>query len=121
MARTCASMPRSRKTSTVRWLVMWARGEFAVLGYFVTVMPSTPDRASSPLAVSPAGPAPTTRTSVAVVRMQVLLPSVGRVVNHADVQSVHPVPDEYGQYGADGVVGYAGAVPVETASRRAAG
>src|SRR5205807_9417249 len=95
MARTCLSMPRSRKTSTVRWLVMWARGEFAVLGYFVTVMPLTPDRASSALAVSPAGPAPTTRTSVSVVRIINLLlrldrlATVGRVVDHAEVQSVH--------------------------------
>src|SRR5438270_8149042 len=97
MVRTCSSMPRSRKTSRVRWLVMWARGEFAVPGYFVTVMASTPDRASSALAVSPAGPAPTTRTSVAVARMKVLLPPVGRVVNHAEVQSVHPVPDEHRQ------------------------
>jgi hypothetical protein len=49
---------------------MWARGELAVPEYFVTVIASTPDRASSALAVSPAGPAPTTRTSVSVVRME---------------------------------------------------
>jgi len=54
-------------------LVMWARGEFAVLAYFVTVMALTPDRASSALAVSPAGPAPTTRTSASLVRMADLL------------------------------------------------
>src|SRR5204862_5808837 len=50
---TCSSMPRSRNTSTVRWLVMWARGELAVLAYFVTVMASTPDRASKPAGRQP--------------------------------------------------------------------
>jgi hypothetical protein len=62
-------MPRSRNTSTVRWLVMCARGEVAVSAYLVTVIASTLCVASNAAAVSPAGPAPTTRTSVSTVRM----------------------------------------------------
>ena len=63
----------------MRWLVMWARGEFAVPAYFVTVMALTPYRASSALAASPAGPAPTTRTSASLVRMADLLADVAAV------------------------------------------
>lgn len=66
-ARTASSIPRSRNTSRVRWLVMCARGECAVPAYLVTVIASTPSRASNAAAVRPAGPAPTTRTSVSMV------------------------------------------------------
>ena len=65
-AITRSSMPRSRKISTLRWLVMWARGELAV-AYLVRVSAGTPARASRAEAVSPAGPAPTTSTSVVMV------------------------------------------------------
>ena len=64
-AVTRSSRPRSRTISIVRWFVMWARGEFAV-AYLVTVRASTPARASSEAAVSPAGPAPTTSTSFSI-------------------------------------------------------
>ncbi len=49
----------------VRWFVTWARGELAV-AYFVTVSAGVPRRASSAVAVRPAGPAPTMRTSVSM-------------------------------------------------------
>src|SRR5437588_8694007 len=48
---------------------MCARGEFAVPGYLGTVMALTPYSASSADAASPAGPAPTMRTSVSMVGM----------------------------------------------------
>jgi hypothetical protein len=41
-ASTSASTPRSRKISTVRWLVMWARGVLAVHRYLVITRWSTP-------------------------------------------------------------------------------
>ena len=69
---TRGSSPRSRRISTVRWFVMWARGEFAV-AYLVTVRASTPARARSDAAVSPAGPAPTISTSVAIGSIGLLL------------------------------------------------
>jgi hypothetical protein len=59
-----ASTPRSRKISTARWLVMCARGVFAVQEYLVMTMWSTPEVASARAAVAPAGPDPTMRTSV---------------------------------------------------------
>src|SRR5450631_801330 len=59
-----SSIPRSRKISTVRWLVMWARGVFAVHEYLVMTMWSTPSVASVNAAVAPAGPVPMTSTSV---------------------------------------------------------
>src|SRR5258708_7927535 len=43
---------------------MWARGVFAVHEYFVITMCSTSSVASASAAVAPAGPLPTTRTSV---------------------------------------------------------
>ena len=61
---TSASTPASRRTSIVRWLVMCARGVFAVQRYFVMTTLSTPSvLRNSPLA-PPAGPLPTMRTSV---------------------------------------------------------
>src|SRR5882672_1933050 len=74
IATILSSMPRSRKTSTVRWLVMWARGEFAVPLYLVMATVCTLCRASKAAAVKPAGPAPTTRTSVSIVFMVLCLP-----------------------------------------------
>ncbi len=70
-AITRSSMPRSRRISTARWLVMWARGELAV-AYFVTVSESMPARARSDAAVRPAGPAPTMSTSVVMVSIPLL-------------------------------------------------
>ena len=62
-----SSIPRSRKISTVRWLVMWARGVLAVQRYLVTTRCSTPSVARVRAAVAPAGPVPTTSTSVWIV------------------------------------------------------
>src|ERR1700761_365728 len=73
IALSLSSIPRSRTTSTVRWFVMWARGEWAVPLYLVTVSDRTPWRARSAAAVRPAGPAPMTRTSVSMVFMIVPL------------------------------------------------
>lgn len=58
------SIPRSRKTSMARWLVMWARGVPASHPYLVTRWVRTPYVARSRAAVPPAGPLPMTRTSV---------------------------------------------------------
>ncbi len=41
-ASTCSSMPMSRKISMARWLVMWARGVFAVQRYLVIMIVGTP-------------------------------------------------------------------------------
>src|SRR5260370_27790647 len=45
---------------------MWARGESAVPPYLVMPLAFTPARAKRADAVSPAGPAPTTSTSVSI-------------------------------------------------------
>jgi hypothetical protein len=50
--------------STVRWFVMCERGVFAVQRYFVSIMLSTPYVLRNSAAEPPAGPLPTTRTSV---------------------------------------------------------
>src|SRR5664280_1471051 len=63
-ALTCSSMPRSRKISIVRWLVMCALGVFAVHRYLVIIMLSTPRLDRNSAADPPAGPEPTTSTSV---------------------------------------------------------
>src|SRR6478735_1172632 len=57
-------MPRSRKISMVRWLVMCERGVFAVHRYFVIMTLSTPRVDKNKAADDPAGPEPTIRTSV---------------------------------------------------------
>ena len=49
-------MPRSRKISIVRWLVMCARGVFAVQRYLVTRILSTP-RSTAQRRPGPGGPA----------------------------------------------------------------
>ena len=49
-------MPRSRKISIVRWLVMWARGVFAVQRYLVIMMFATPREERNRAADEPAGP-----------------------------------------------------------------
>jgi hypothetical protein len=54
----------SRKVSMARWLVMCARGVFAVHRYLVTMMLSTPRVDRNNAADAPAGPEPTMRTSV---------------------------------------------------------
>ena len=56
--------PMSRMISIVRWLVMCARGVFAVQRYFVMTMFSTPSVLRNSAAELPAGPVPTIRTSV---------------------------------------------------------
>ena len=56
--------PTSRKISMVRWLVMCARGVFAVQRYLVIMMLSTPRVDRNSAAEAPAGPDPTIRTSV---------------------------------------------------------
>src|SRR4051794_39684609 len=66
-ACTCSSMPRSRKISIARWLVMCARGVFAVHRYFVIMMLGMPRLERNSAAEAPAGPEPTTTTSVEVV------------------------------------------------------
>ena len=63
-ASTWGSTPTSRKISMVRWLVMWARGVFAVQRYLVIMMLSTPSVERNSAADAPAGPDPTTSTSV---------------------------------------------------------
>ena len=63
-ARTWSSMPRSRKISMVRWLVMCARGVFAVQRYLVIMMLLIPSVDRKRAADAPAGPDPTTSTSV---------------------------------------------------------
>src|ERR1700744_2270953 len=73
------SIPRSRKISTVRWLVMWARGVFAVHEYLVITTCSTPRVASDSAAAPPAGPLPTTRTSVCRISVIELLPGEANV------------------------------------------
>src|ERR1035438_2370077 len=66
-ASTCASMPRSRKISMVRWLVMCARGVLAVHLYLVIMMLGIPSVARHRAADPPAGPDPTISTSVSTV------------------------------------------------------
>ena len=73
-ARTWSSMPRSRKISMVRWLVMCARGVFAVQRYLVIMMLLTPRLDRNRAAEAPAGPEPTTSTSVSTT-MSVAPPS----------------------------------------------
>ena len=48
----------------VRWLVMCARGVFAVQRYLVIMMFGTPSSDRNSAAEDPAGPEPTIRTSV---------------------------------------------------------
>jgi len=50
-----------------RWLVMWARGVSASHPYLVTRTCFTPYIASKAADAAPAGPLPTTRTSVSIV------------------------------------------------------
>ncbi len=90
-SRTAGSAPMARMTSIVRWLVMCARGEFAVPGYLVIVMAATPWSASSPAIVRPAGPAPTTSTSVSVVSCAIGGPLVSTPVwcAHSGTQKSH--------------------------------
>ena len=61
---TSCSTPASRRISIVRWLVMCARGVFAVQPYFVTQTFSTPSVLRNSEHEPPAGPLPTIRTSV---------------------------------------------------------
>ena len=75
LARMSSSMPRSRMISTVRWLVMCARGVLAVQRYLVITMWSTPRVARKSAAEAPAGPEPITRTSV--VRCSLMRTPVG--------------------------------------------
>jgi hypothetical protein len=63
-ATTWSSMPASRSTSIVRWFVMCARGVSESRPYLVTTMLATPYVLSSSAAAPPAGPLPTTSTSV---------------------------------------------------------
>src|ERR1022692_2182628 len=60
-------MPRSRKISMVRWLVMWARGVLAVHLYLVIMMLGMPSADKHRAAQPPAGPDPTISTSVSTV------------------------------------------------------
>src|ERR1700722_9710973 len=66
-ASTWSSMPRSRKISIVRWLVMCARGVLAVHRYFVIMMLLIPRVDRHRAAAPPAGPEPTISTSVSTV------------------------------------------------------
>ena len=66
-ASTWSSMPRSRKISIARWLVMCARGVFAVQRYLVIMMFGMPSVDRNSAAAAPAGPEPTTRTSVVTI------------------------------------------------------
>ena len=66
-ASTWRSMPMSRKTSIARWLVMCARGVLAVQRYFVIMMFGITSVDSNSAAPAPAGPEPTTTTSVVAV------------------------------------------------------
>src|SRR6201999_2901258 len=80
-ASASACTPRSRSTSMVRWLVMWARGVFATQPYLVTSVVCIPYVANSRAADPPAGPLRTTRTSVSWV--------IGRVSAGADRLRLH--------------------------------
>src|SRR5215204_6479578 len=75
---TSASTPASRRTSIVRWLVMCARGVFAVQRYFVMHTLSTPSVLRNSALAPPAGPLPTMRTSVSNTLMR-SPPACGRV------------------------------------------
>ena len=59
-----SSMPMSRNVSIVRWLVMCARGLSDSRSYLVTISVEVPYVARNSAAAAPAGPDPTTRTSV---------------------------------------------------------
>src|SRR3954464_10085220 len=59
-----SSTPMSRSVSIVRWLVMCARGVSDNRPYFVTSSVAVPYDARKRVADAPAGPEPTTRTSV---------------------------------------------------------
>src|SRR6202021_3134904 len=66
-ATALSSRPRSRRISMARWLAMWARGVSASHPYLVTRTCFTPYIASKAADAAPAGPLPTTRTSVSIV------------------------------------------------------
>src|SRR5690349_4311649 len=57
----------SRKISMARWLVMCARGVFAVHRYLVIMTLGTPRVDRNSAAADPAGPDPTISTSVSTV------------------------------------------------------
>jgi hypothetical protein len=63
---TAPSRPTSRMISTVRWLVMCARGVFESQRYLSTRTFSTPYSLRNSAADAPAGPHPTIKTSVSI-------------------------------------------------------
>lgn len=65
-ALTSETIPTSRKISMLRWLVMCARGVFAVQRYLVTMMLRTPSSERNRAMEAPNGPEPMISTSVSM-------------------------------------------------------